>query len=98
MVPLFLGCLLPGSLQQSPGWIAAALLGGRNGAGGMPCCISNQSQIPARVQEVRAEDCKSCGLWSVEVKQNQAEPQEQSYFLPGWKKEVTGISWEGQVS
>lgn len=45
MVPLFLGCLLTESR-------AAALLGGRDGAGGMPCCISNQSQIPARVQEV----------------------------------------------
>lgn len=38
------------------------------------------------------------GFGSVEVKQTQAEPHEQSYFLPGWKKEVPGISWEGQVS
>lgn len=42
MVPLFLGCLVMGSLPQA----------GRDGAGGMSCCISNQPQIPLRVQGV----------------------------------------------
>lgn len=87
---------LDGEPTADPG-ITAALLGGRDGAGGMSCWISNRSQIPARVQEVRELRTVRV-LWSVEVKQNRAEPHEQSYFLPGWKKEVPGSSWEGQVS